>query len=59
MEVSIMKRKLLFLALLAGLLLNAGSVLAEGDFYMVAVGNRGVGTKITSLPYTLTAPGFY
>jgi len=54
-----MKRKLLFLALLAGLLLNAGSVLAEGDFYMVAVGNRGVGTKITSLPYTLTAPGFY
>jgi hypothetical protein len=29
-----------------------------GDFYVVAVGG-GVGTKITSAPYTINEPGFY
>jgi hypothetical protein len=32
--------------------------LADGDFYVV-VGGGGVGTKITSLPFTISAPGFY
>ena len=28
------------------------------DFYVIA-GSRGVGTKITALPYTIASPGFY
>ncbi|MEW6657124.1 MAG: right-handed parallel beta-helix repeat-containing protein [Thermodesulfobacteriota bacterium] len=31
---------------------------ARADFYVVA-GGGGVGTKITSVPYTITQPGFY
>jgi len=31
---------------------------ASGEFYVIA-GSRGVGTKITSLPYTISSPGFY
>jgi parallel beta-helix repeat protein len=31
---------------------------AFGDFYVIA-GSRGVGTKIASLPYTISSPGFY
>jgi parallel beta-helix repeat protein len=31
---------------------------ASADFYVIA-GSRGVGTKITSLPYTISSPGFY
>jgi len=39
-------------------LLSAVPAWADGDFYVVAVGS-GVGTKITSLPYTIDKPGFY
>jgi hypothetical protein len=53
-----MKRKYWLLLLVFVVLLNGGPVLADGDFYVVAVGG-GVGTKITSLPYTITNPGFY
>jgi hypothetical protein len=53
-----MNRKLWILALVGAVLLSAAPVLAEGDFYVVAAGG-GVGTKITSLPYTISSPGFY
>ena len=53
-----MKRKGWLFLLVCAVLLNTGSAMADGDFYVVAVGG-GVGTKITSLPKTITAPGFY
>ena len=53
-----MKRKYWLLMLVFAVLLNGSPVLADGDFYVVAVGG-GVGTKITSLPYTISTPGFY
>jgi parallel beta-helix repeat protein len=53
-----MKRKLWLLALVGAMLLSVNPVVADGDFYVVAVGG-GVGTKITSLPYTINLPGFY
>ena len=31
---------------------------AHADFYVIA-GSRGVGTKISSLPYTISSPGYY
>jgi len=31
---------------------------AHADFYVIA-GSRGIGTKIRSLPYTISSPGFY
>jgi hypothetical protein len=53
-------KRLLLLALVGAVLLNVIPVLADGDFYVVAVGSRGgVRTKITTLPYTITSPGFY
>lgn len=52
-----MKKKLWLLALVGAFLLSAGPVLADGDFYVVAGG--GVGTRITTLPFTISAPGFY
>jgi hypothetical protein len=57
-EVSTMKKVFLLVALVGAVLLSAAPVLADSDFYVVAVGG-GVGTKITSLPKTITAPGFY
>jgi hypothetical protein len=57
-EVWVMKKKLLLLAIVGALLLGAAPVLADDGFYVVAVGG-GVGTKITSLPYTIKSPGFY
>jgi len=53
-----MQRKFWLLALVSAVLLNIGSALADDGFYVVAVGG-GVGTKISSLPYTITQPGFY
>ena len=54
-------KRLLLLALVGAVLLNAAPALSDGDFYVVAVGKRteGVGTKITSLPHTISNPGFY
>ena len=53
-----MQRHLGLIALMGFLLLSAGPILADDGFYVVGMG-AGVGTKITSLPYTITAPGFY
>jgi len=53
-----MKRKVWLLALVAAVLLSVTPVLADGDFYVV-IGGGGVGTKITSLPLTISQPGFY
>jgi hypothetical protein len=39
-------------------MVTTAPALADGDFYVVAVGG-GVGVKITSLPKTIIAPGFY
>jgi hypothetical protein len=51
-----MKRQLWLLALVAAVLLNVAPVLAD-DIYVI--GGGGVGTRITSLPYTINSPGFY
>jgi len=53
-----MKRKYWLLLLVFAVLLNGSPVLADGDFYVVAVGG-GVGTRINSLPYAINNPGFY
>jgi hypothetical protein len=53
-----MKRTCWLLLLVCAVLLNIGAAMADGDFYVVAMGG-GVGTKITSLPKNITAPGFY
>lgn len=53
-----MQRKFWLLALVGAILLSA-PVLAYGDFYVIAGGSGGVGTKISSLPYEITNPGFY
>lgn len=50
-----MKRGAFFATLLA-ILLMSGAAWA-GDFYVIARG--GVGTRITRVPYTISAPGFY
>ena len=48
-----------FCMLSALLLLFAFSAtVASAEFYVIA-GSRGVGTEIKSLPYTISAPGFY
>jgi hypothetical protein len=53
-----MKRKLGLLMLIGLLLLSTATAWADGDFYVIA-GGGGVGTKITSLPYTINSAGFY
>jgi hypothetical protein len=53
-----MKKNLLVLAIMGAVLLSAAPVLADDGFYVVALGG-GVGTKISSLPYTVNSPGFY
>ena len=45
-------------ALLAVVLLSGSAAWAAEDFYVIA-GGGAVGTKITSVPYTITQPGFY
>ena len=45
---------LLFLAVL----LNVAPLMAGDDFYVIA-GGAGVGTKITTTPFTIEDPGFY
>jgi hypothetical protein len=50
-----MKRKVWWLVLLAAMLW--GQAAWADDFYVIAGG--GVGTKITSLPYTINSSGFY
>jgi hypothetical protein len=50
-----MPRKLLSIICLSAVLLSSAAVLADGDIY---VGGP-YGTRITSLPYTISAPGGY
>jgi hypothetical protein len=52
-----MKTKLRLLALLGIVLLHTPAAWAD-DFYVIAEG-RGVGTRITSVPYEIKNPGFY
>ena len=52
-----MKRKLGVLTLIGAVMLSAAPVWAQGDFYVV--GGGGVGTRITSLPKTITDSGYY
>jgi hypothetical protein len=54
-----MKRKIWLLALVGAVLLSAGTAWAQDEFYVIAAGPTAVGTKITSLPYTISTPGFY
>jgi hypothetical protein len=54
-----MKRVPWILALLGALLLSAAPVPADDGFYIIASGRPAVGTKITSLPYTISTPGYY
>ena len=53
-----MKHVLWLLALLGALLVSAAPVLADDGFYVVG-GRPSVGTRITSLPYTISTPGYY
>jgi len=53
-----MKRVLWLLAGLGVVLLSAAPVLADDGFYVIA-GRVTVGTRITSLPCTITSPGYY
>jgi hypothetical protein len=51
-------KRLLLLALVGAVLLNAAPLLADDGFYVVVA--RGTpGTRITSLPYPINAPGYY
>ena len=54
-----MKRKIWLWALVGAVLLSNGAARAQDDFYVIAAGPTAVGTKITSLPYTINSPGFY
>jgi len=51
-------KKLLLLALVGAILLNATPVLADDGFYVIPV-RATPGTSIPSLPYTITASGYY
>jgi hypothetical protein len=50
-----MTRKLFSIICLSAVLLSSAAVLADGDIYA----GGPYGTKITSLPYTISAPGAY
>jgi hypothetical protein len=54
-----MKKAFWLMALVGAMLLGAGPVLADGELYVIAGGGAPVGTKITSVPYTINNPGFY
>ena len=50
---------LLALAMVGAVLLSGTTAWADSDFYVIAGGGQPVGTKITSLPYTILASGSY
>jgi hypothetical protein len=52
-----MMKKFFLVGLVWAVILSINPVAAEDGFYVAAIG--GVGTKITSLPYTITKSGFY
>jgi hypothetical protein len=51
-------KRYLLLALVFSVMLTIGPVYADSEFYVIA-GGGGVGTRIASLPYTISTPGFY
>jgi parallel beta-helix repeat protein len=51
-------KRFLLLALVFSVMVTTAPVSADGEFYVIA-GGGGVGTKITSLPYIISTPGFY
>jgi hypothetical protein len=53
------KRRIWLLAMFSVVILSGTAAWADADFYVIAGGGSPVGTKISSLPYTITAPGFY
>jgi hypothetical protein len=53
-----MKRKIYVVALVLAVLWGNGAAWADEDFYVIA-GSGAVGTKITTLPYTINTSGFY
>lgn len=53
-----MKQKLWLVALVVALAVGGNAAWADGDFYVIA-GGGAVGTKISSVPYTITQSGFY
>jgi len=53
-----MKRQIFCWVLFLAVFLVSNPARAYGEFYVI-VGGGGVGVKITSLPYTIAAPGFY
>ena len=50
--------RLVLWAMVCVALMVANPVAADDGFYVVGMGG-GVGTKITSVPYTISTPGFY
>lgn len=52
-----MQKRIWLLVLVLATVLLSGTA-AWADFYVIG-GGRGVGTRISSIPYTITAPGFY
>ena len=51
-------KRLSFLAVVLAVILSGSAAWAD-DIYVVAGGGAPVGTKITSVPYTISNPGFY
>jgi hypothetical protein len=52
-------KRLGLLAVVLAVALSGSAAWADGDFYVISGGGPPVGTKITSVPYTITQPGFY
>ena len=53
------QKRIWLVALVAVVVLSGSAAWAEDNFYVIGGGGGGVGTKITSVPYPITAPGFY
>jgi parallel beta-helix repeat protein len=53
-----MHKKLWLVVLVGALLWNAAPAMADGDIYVIA-GGGAAGTRIASLPYTISNAGFY
>lgn len=54
-----MKKIFWLLVLLGAVLWTGQAAWADGEFYVITGGGAAVGTKISSLPYIIPAPGFY
>lgn len=54
-----MYNRLFSVVIFLALLLQGRTALASDSFYVVAAMPPGLGAKITSLPYTISSPGFY